>query len=270
MKKAQEKNTEYMGELGYNADVPIQNLLVDSSYQRPLCSKTVLGAIARKFNWAAFGRITVAERADGSMWIIDGQQRVGALKERGYSGMVPCVIFASGGALFESRMFLAVNVSRRAVRAITKFHASASCGESLESEVKQWMLENGFVVNGGGEGSNAIQFIGNLLRSWRVDSNSAKRAILLQRKINNGNPQHGDIFGGLWWLIHNGINVEDYADKLISAGGKVAMLREISKRRIEMMVNKNVRASGLAILGMINKGRKIRIMPKTMMDGDDQ
>lgn len=57
-----------------------QILNVDRTYQRPL--KNTYKRIAAQFDPLLVGVITLSRRADGTIWILDGQHRVAAAKEK--------------------------------------------------------------------------------------------------------------------------------------------------------------------------------------------
>jgi len=69
-------------------DIKAGDLEVDHRYQRDV-KPTRLKQLADALDLDAIGEITVSERKDASLVIIDGQHRVAALKERGLSDW-PC------------------------------------------------------------------------------------------------------------------------------------------------------------------------------------
>ena len=63
---------------GVRKIVHLDTLRVDDAYQRGL--KPHHKRIAKKFDAFAAGELVINQRADGSLWLIDGQQRTGAMK----------------------------------------------------------------------------------------------------------------------------------------------------------------------------------------------
>jgi hypothetical protein len=61
--------------------VKLSDLSVDQSYQREV--KSGHKSIVSDFNEEALGVPLVGQRSDGSLWIVDGLQRVTALKKLG-------------------------------------------------------------------------------------------------------------------------------------------------------------------------------------------
>jgi hypothetical protein len=98
-------------------------LKVDHRYQRMLNPAKKL-EIAGNFNWVAFGAVSANRRADGSLWVIDGQHRVEAAKAREDIDLVPCVIFEIPDCIEEeAAAFLALNTLRRSLTSREKFKA---------------------------------------------------------------------------------------------------------------------------------------------------
>jgi hypothetical protein len=73
--------------------VPIADLVVDTSYHRPIAGKgrRNVNRIARAFSWTCFAPVVVAPVADGKFAIIDGQHRTTAAAVLGFAS-VPCQI----------------------------------------------------------------------------------------------------------------------------------------------------------------------------------
>jgi hypothetical protein len=67
--------------------IPLEELAVDSAYQRPLTS--FWQTVRDRFNPALVGTLVVSERKNGSKWIIDGQTRWEAMRARVAQRAVP-------------------------------------------------------------------------------------------------------------------------------------------------------------------------------------
>jgi hypothetical protein len=70
--------------------IPLDELAVDSAYQRPLTS--FWQTVRDNFNPALVGTLVVSERKNGSKWIIDGQTRWEAMRARALPN-VPCLVY---------------------------------------------------------------------------------------------------------------------------------------------------------------------------------
>jgi hypothetical protein len=249
------------GDSGRRCIIPVAELKIDQTYQRQEVSEGNTLAIARAFNWLAFNSIVVMERANGDKYVVDGQQRLTAAIRRGDIKAVPCSVFKSDGPEHEAGAFVSLNVSRKPVSAIAKFNASAMAGINPQKQISDWLSSLGMRVINDGKDVNGVSFPTALVSTWEYDAESAKTAILVQRDVIGPEyPVNGVFHKGAWWLLHNGIDVEEHADKLKRLGGLAAVLRSVKTVEIETGANASNRVCGLGMLRLINykrRGQKI-------------
>lgn len=87
-------------------------LTVDPAYQRPL-SLNAVRVIVDNFDPDALGALIVSARADGSMVLLDGQQRHAALMQMGWGDQqVPCLVHTGLTVVQEAVVFTRLNVDR--------------------------------------------------------------------------------------------------------------------------------------------------------------
>ena len=247
---------------GRQCMIAVDELKIDYSYQRHEVSDRNTLALARGFSWVAFNSIVVMERQNGDKYVVDGQQRLLAVKRRGDIRDVPCVLFKSDGRDHEARAFIALNVRRVKVPAVAKFIASVSAGLNPEKQIAEWLGMLGLSVMGDGRSMNGVCFPAHLIRTWNMDADCCKRAVDVQRAVNGVEPLHSACHDGIFWLLVNGINVEEYVDKLRRLGGRAAMLRSIKTVEIETNTKVNMRIGGIGVLRLINykrRGNKIAV-----------
>src|SRR5947207_2595614 len=70
-------------------------LAVDASYQRGLedtRSRDLIKRIAAHWNWDLCQPLVVARRQGGALYVIDGQHRLEAARQRGDIAQLPCVV----------------------------------------------------------------------------------------------------------------------------------------------------------------------------------
>ncbi len=137
----------------------LNDLKIDRSYQRGV----TLGAqkIADNYNPVSFGIPLVGERDDGSFWVVDGQQRIEALKIRNGAGKmnnphknVRCEVFASRGPEHEAEIFKEVNKDRTRLEPLQLFHAMLTAGEEHCWKLKKLAEKYGFAIpRGKGHGT---------------------------------------------------------------------------------------------------------------------
>lgn len=111
---------------GTKAMVELAGVKFDRSYQRD--KKKHSEAIARKFNPSAVGSPLLGRRSDGSLYCIDGQQRIEAMKSLGITHWM-CDVVESAGPAFEAQIFYAVNKGRVGVNALDTFKAALTGGD---------------------------------------------------------------------------------------------------------------------------------------------
>ena len=102
--------------------LPIVDLMVDPSYQRPIAGKgrRNVNRIAQAFSWSCFSAVVVAPVAGGKFAIIDGQHRTTAAALAGFDS-VPCQIVIAD-RVQQASAFKAINgaltpISRMALHA---------------------------------------------------------------------------------------------------------------------------------------------------------
>lgn len=130
----------------------ISLLGVDIAYQRDL--KPGHKAIAGKFNEEALGVPLVGEREDRSLWIVDGQQRIGALKLLGRT-KVRAEVFNSKGVEHEAAVFKLVNMHRIKLSPHEQFRALLAGHDKLAWEVKEAVESEGFTIGGAKRGGGS-------------------------------------------------------------------------------------------------------------------
>lgn len=104
--------SEIVGKPGVLSWVKPGDLYIDPTYQRGYVEEKVI-AIARDFSWPAFGIVVLAERTDGVLAVLDGQNRVMAARRRADVLTIPAIVFADMDVTDEARAFLAMNDKRK-------------------------------------------------------------------------------------------------------------------------------------------------------------
>lgn len=255
-----DKTTRYdwamPGDPGRPVNLPIGALLVDHSYQRDEVSEANTLAIAKSFSWSAFGILVVMQRDDGSIFIVDGQQRWLAAIRRGDITLIPCLLFKSRGPEHEAQAFIALNLRRVPVRAVAKFNAAVMAAQQPETEIAAWLKEQGFIMSS--HQAQAIDFPHLMVSTWKEDAAACREAVIVQSMVNAGEPMHCNIHKGLWYLIHQRIGLRAHVEHLRRQGGRTALLQAIRVVMIELQQNPSIRICGSAVLRLINKGRRGR------------
>lgn len=114
---------------------------VDTSYQRDIKPKHA--KIMADFDPNALGVPLIGEREDGSMWIVDGLQRITALRKMGRKKL-RAEIFASDGPEHEAKVFKLVNLNRTKLTAAEEFKALLTAHDQTCWDIKNTVESMGF------------------------------------------------------------------------------------------------------------------------------
>lgn len=144
--------------------VPLDDVLFDHSdgvngYQRPV-KEHIIRMIERNYNPRALGAPTLAERKDGTLHCVDGQQRITFLRRKGVK-LFPCVVFRSSGQRAEAGDFGALNTSQK-ITPLERFHADVAAGDAVARSITSAMHAQGFWISGGPKPANCIDAGGSV------------------------------------------------------------------------------------------------------------
>ena len=232
--------------------VAIEELNIDSRYQRNQIKATI-NDISKNMEPRAFGAPLVSKRPDGTLWVIDGQQRIEALRARG-DKTVRVFLVSVNTRAEEAALFGLVNTGRRMPNAIERYRAAVVAGEYPDASVDKWLNLQGIRVGRGSHGKDSIDFIGAVLRAWSQDEEAAQKAILFQSRIGGGRLT-GDVFGGIFLLMKRGVTLDKHCEKIIKMGG----VDEIRGRGVvirKSLTSNSATAVAHAIIAMINHGKR--------------
>lgn len=124
--------------------IKIDELNVASAYQRTV-KRPVVTKIKKNYDPAAFGTLIVGKREDGTLWVVDGQQRMTAAKEMGHT-TVPCSVLESRGPSHEAQVFRLINGGRQNISRNELFKAALEAGDCQSIEILAAVERSGFVL----------------------------------------------------------------------------------------------------------------------------
>lgn len=126
--------------------VQIAKLHVDPEAQRVLAPYWVKTRIPL-FDVEQLGCIVVNRRANGNLYIVDGQHRVELLRAVGWGDQeVHAEVFSNLDQAGEAELFLARN-DRKAVRLIDKFRVSITAGNREAIDINKIVLAHGLMIS---------------------------------------------------------------------------------------------------------------------------
>lgn len=254
------------GEKGEFRWIPVSDLRVDvydeeskKGYQRREHSQANTLGIARDFNWAAFGVAVCMQRVDGSIWVVDGWQRLNSVLKRADIPEVPCMVFRSRGADHEALVFERINTNRKAVQALEKFNARVAANQQPEDEIAKWFSDHGFSTADHAIRPGSMSFVREIVNNWKLDRDRCKASLKIQREIVLDEPLHVDIHKAIFYLLGRGVDVFQNCEKIRTLGGKERVRRAINTKAAELGQMKSQRVCGLGLLDVINHGRRTKI-----------
>ena len=181
------KPIKYTREMfGIDMWIPIDKLKVDIRVQREL-QETHVDKLHKKFDPAAFGRISVSPREDGYYYVQDGQHRVALAKAVGLTE-VPCIVHSLESLRDEGRAFIKINENSAKITGVDKYRIGVA------SEVIEYMRIKECVDYAGlriGTGVNAINCVSciyrainqaTLLSSIEANMRSMKKTLYILNK----------------------------------------------------------------------------------------
>jgi hypothetical protein len=121
--------------------VKIDDIQYDASYQRDLVAGHK--RIVSDFDPEALGIPVVGQREDGTLWCVDGRQRLAALKKLGRKE-VRVEVFASKGPEHEAAVFSKINKNRTKLNAQQLFFAALTAGDEDAWAIKKICEAEGF------------------------------------------------------------------------------------------------------------------------------
>lgn len=160
----------------------IEGVQADPAYQRGVTEGHK--RIVAEFDETALGVPLVAEREDGSLWVVDGLQRLTALKKLGRK-KVRAEVFRSQGPEHEARVFRLVNQNRVRLSAYQVFKAMLTAHDATAWAVKGAVEAEGFRLDSGREptarpeaAANEVTCIATVLKVVRNHGADALRWVL--------------------------------------------------------------------------------------------
>lgn len=215
--------------------VPVDELRVDrDSYQRELQSDGKRTRLAATFNWVSCGVLIVARRADGTLWIVDGQHRWEAARTRGDIESLPCVIFDIASIQGEAKAFLQSNTERRALRVFEQFRAQVAESDPIAMELKGMFDAAGRVPAGGcgGAPGRTIACVGACRKCMSSDPMVFRRIWPLVLDLCQGESIDSRLLYGLWTLERRLIGrsvLDPVLQRRLLTAGREAILRAIGE-----------------------------------------
>lgn len=254
---------KYSGKQQY---ITMDAIGIDYRYQRRP-DKRFVSRLAQTMNIDKVGVLSVAKRADGSFWIIDGQHRLLALREMGAKcpvSTVPCWVYSVSSVGQEADLFAGLNRNHK-VQALDEFKAAVVSGTDKEaSEIDAIVRRVGWKV---GWSPNEVSFVKALRKMHRMPHGAHAIELALrtaQNAYGKEQPPVGHIaegLGKLYGRFNGTIDTGRMAAVLAQRGGGQARLVGDGRTLAEAHGGKVVDGVAEAIRIAYNKGLRTNKLP---------
>jgi ParB-like chromosome segregation protein Spo0J len=145
--------------------VPLEALMVDERYQRPLTN--FVDTVAREYDPALVGTLIVSERPNGKMAVIDGQTRMEGMRANGETA-APCLVYSDLTRAQEAQLFSDLQTKRRGMATYLRFRAALVAEDEEAMGIAAIVREAGFELDVE-ETAHTIKAISALERVYRRD-----------------------------------------------------------------------------------------------------
>lgn len=168
-------------------------LAIDPAYQRSIegsDSQQLIRSIARNWNWDLCLPLVVSRRANGGMYVIDGQHRLEAARLRNDIAHLPCVVGDYSDAAAEAANFVHLNKRRRPLTGLDIFKAAVASGDedavSISRAIAAAKLELAPHQTAAGWKPGMIAHIGGIKQAWKANPHVAAEALKLLAAAYDG------------------------------------------------------------------------------------
>lgn len=228
-------------------------LQIHPAYQRDVI-KTKVREIAAQWSWVGAGAIVVGQR-NGEFWVIDGQHRVLAAKQRSDITHLPCVVFQTDGIKQEAIAFLDLNAGRKPVSSIGKFKAMLAAGDEAAMIVHKVFNEIGVTIAATPSKGKELKSMAWAVRKAGEDAQKFEIVMTVAAELSHSIPIKEKLLDGLWYInekVPGGILENRINDRIRAIGA--ARLIEAANKASAYFVRGGARIWGTGMMEEINKG----------------
>lgn len=126
-----------------------KDVKIDRQYQRPL-NQRFMNQIMREYNADNLGVIVVSRRADGEMYVLDGQHRTSALIAMGKSDTAIPMMVYDGLSMGQEAEIFSAQAKSRTIHPTDLYKARLFAGDKTTIAVNKIVTDAGFQINNNG------------------------------------------------------------------------------------------------------------------------
>lgn len=252
------------------SDPTLQSILVSDLHVDPTVQRNYdprwARRIADNFDEDKLGVFRVSQRANGLVYILDGQHRFGALQLKSWHKMgaaVQALVYTGLSLAEEAELFVAFNIETRKPNSIDGYRLKLVSGDADIVRIQEVLDKHGLKVEYGGSG-NSVAAVAALNKIY-ADGGPA----LLDRTLNivesawgvtNRDGRDGNLLKGVAYVLQKSgrnLDTDSLIDKLGKSGrpgqilGTARTMKSATKRSLWMEI-------AHAIVAIYNKGRSSR------------
>jgi hypothetical protein len=212
-------------------DLPVASLQADMSYQeRP--RERIVDQVASGLSEALLNVLIVAQRPDGTYWVIDGESRRQGILRRGEKQrVVPCQVFQTEGPKQEALLFQFFN-SKRSKEPIKLANSLIALGVAgVDRGFVKAIEECGFKL---GKGTRQLRGPGYVKRAWELDGDGTamrKALYTLKDSWREKYQIHGYMVLGVARLYHHiPRSIDDQVRRVLKAKSPDAIMDLVERR----------------------------------------
>lgn len=229
-------------------------LNIDHAYQREKVSLGKVQQIQSSWSWVGCGMILVALRKDGTYWVMDGQHRVLAARNRSDIDELPCLVFSVESKNDEAAGFLVANTQRKPVTAIAKYKAMVLTKDATAMAVDEVLDRLGIEV---AETAVNVHQIKCVTKCLKVAADSKETLYLCLRaymRLDGAPSINSRMLDGLAWLHkrHELLSDSRFVERFASQD--IEELHLAIRRYAVAEGSTAAKVCGAAILTCVNKG----------------
>ena len=245
---------------GILLEIPISELYIDTSYQRPLMGHRV-DIMVQDWNWIACGTLTVVLRGKGSgeYFIIDGQHRVEAARRAGIKKL-PCIVFDGMEDKSEAKEFLDVNTLRRGLSITDRYRALLVTEDPIALKTHE-LLTTANREPSLFTGKDTVKCLDFLMRALEEDEKAITAIWPVMIQVCDGHTMIKDLLQGFFY-IERYLSNTSIADRLWRRRILQVGYDQIAKsiRETQQFVGKRSGAiNAQGILRALNKGLRNKL-----------
>lgn len=243
----------------YDTWIATGKLIADPRYERPLNGIKVR-KLARAFDPDAIGKVYVSERSDGTFAILDGQHRVGAVRELwGDEAEVPCLVYTGLSLADEARLFVEFNEARTKPLPVDLFKAKMEAGDPDTKAIHAMVTARGFKIQMAP--GKSIACVQSLQRVYAANPEALERTLdaLVKAWGVDSTSVNGTLVEGLGvLLVRHGDDIADARLDRLLAGTHPRQIIAKARMEKEYLGSRYLASTVASILAnLYNKGTRL-------------